>query len=548
LAGAADTRLSFQSKGSQEVFPPDGNGWLTLSTDTAASRERQGILRFSLSHDAGKRNLGALTLDFLGSRSAHAYGNRTSGAVTDKLMESLQTDNWLFRLSTEESFLLKPGTLLKAAASWQRDKPQQFFHADTERFLGYFGLDSGHARFRQELPGLSDAAQTDITFMIKRRKIRWSAGLRVAGERLQYRSGTYRESGLPPTDSLLRDGYSHLQTGRFTGFVRIRLPQGRTGEWYLGGVYGYGSLEYRDSAGFNSAGKAIHRLYAGFSHALNPLNQLSIQVQSVRDMPDNVFFHPDGLLSGQATVLDGTRDLQFSLSHSVSATYAFNNLQRGSSWVFMASGGIAKRQYNLGQLLNPAYAILYPWISDGNLDASVQVKGEQYVKGIRSKISMQASILLAKQELVFNDEPGVNRMGNARFQAGWVSAFRGIFNAELSLAGWYTRNATFPDNGEDGVFSQWQYQGLARLRARFSDKLLATCLYNGYVLFTNNYFQSLDFHMKWTLNRSWSFSLNGHNLFGSSQIVQRQFYPNSKSVKAYQLVERYVLARVQWQF
>jgi outer membrane receptor protein involved in Fe transport len=68
------------------------------------------------------------------------------------------------------------------------------------------------------------------------------------------------------------------------------------------------------------------------------------------------------------------------------------------------------------------------------------------------------------------------------------------------------------------------------------------------VLLTDNYFQSLDLYLKWSLSSAWSITIYGHNLLGSKQIEQRQFSPNSQTVQSFQLVGRYLLARVQWQF
>ena len=548
LLGAADTRLMFLARGSQEVFPPDRNAWQLLSADTARSRDRQAVFRFNMSHDAGKRNLGMVTVDFLGGRADHQYGNLTTGAVRDRLGESLQTDGWLIRFTAEESFLLSPRKLLKVLVNGRKAENRQSFNVQTSRFAGYFGLDSSQQYFRQELPADMDMGEADVTMVARYKNIRWSAGIRAVGEQITYRSGTLLSSRWPKTDSLLQEGLGDVGTGRVTAYARVRMPQGRKGEWQLAGAYGFGSVQYADRTTTNTAAQTVYRLLARFSFAWTALKQFSFQVQSDRDLPATDFFHPDGLLSGHANILDGTRDLRFPVFHAATATFSLNDLQKGRSLVCIATGGLANNQYNTGQQWDPAYTILYPWLSDGNINASMQARGEQYLKTIRSKITFQLSQTFLRQDLEFNNTPGINRLTLSRIQAGWISAFRGFLNAEVSVAGWYTRNATIPEKGTKTVLSQWQYQGHAKMRARFSKNASAAFLYSGYLLLTDNYFQSLDLHLKWLFNRTWSITVQGHNLLGSRKIEQRQFSPNSRTVQSFQLVGRYLLARIQWQF
>jgi hypothetical protein len=548
LAGAADTRLMFRSRGRQEVFPPDGDSWRLLSADTAESRDLQAILRLNLSHDGGKKNLGTVTMDLLGSRADHAYHNHTAGGVMDRLLESLRTAGRIFRFSAEESFLLDKSMLLKVAVNGRRERVEQLFQVNTARFSGYFGLDSSQRQFRQDLPSWVSMGEADITLMAKRSSVRWSAGMRATVDQPDYQAGTFLVEGWPKSDSLLQGGFSWVRSGRVTTYARIQWPKGRKGEWQFAAAIGYGSLGYRDQGSARSVAQPVFRLLGVYSHAWSPLKQFSLQVQSGRDLPAKDFFHPSSLLSGHATVLDGTRELPFPLTHVATATFSFNNLPKGRSWVFLATGGVADRQFNTGQLWDPAYVILYPWVSDGNVNASVQVRGEQYVKSLRSKLSFQLSQLYMRQDLAFNDDPGINRLNTSRLQGGWISAFRGIVNMEISMTAWYTRNQTIPEKGSASDLSQWQYQGQAKLRARFSEKLYATCHFNGFVLLTDNYFQSLDLYLKWSLSSAWSITIYGHNLLGSKQIEQRQFSPNSQTVQSFQLVGRYLLARVQWQF
>ncbi len=73
-------------------------------------------------------------------------------------------------------------------------------------------------------------------------------------------------------------------------------------------------------------------------------------------------------------------------------------------------------------------------------------------------------------------------------------------------------------------------------------------MYNYYVLSPKNFFHSMDLYASYSLNQAWNFSLTVHNLFNASSIVQRQFAVNSISEQRYDLVERYLMVKMQWNF
>jgi hypothetical protein len=238
----------------------------------------------------------------------------------------------------------------------------------------------------------------------------------------------------------------------------------------------------------------------------------------------------------------------FPVEHAVQASYVSNNLHVGSNWLAMVAAGLRNRQYNAGLEAYPAYSIVLPMVADGNRNLTAQLKGERYLKAFRSKFSLQLSMFYLESRFSYNKEPSWNRTGNLRIHPRWVSAFRSKFNAEFAITAQYTRNTTVPDKGQPSIFYQWQHQGYAKLKLALSEKLFAALQYYGYRLSAGNYFGSMDLYSKWNISSAWSLALYGHNLLQSRVIEQRQFAVNTQSVQSFVLVNRYVMARVQWQF
>jgi hypothetical protein len=150
--------------------------------------------------------------------------------------------------------------------------------------------------------------------------------------------------------------------------------------------------------------------------------------------------------------------------------------------------------------------------------------------------------------LFFNEILSRNKMYNFTILPKLVTAFRGPANLDLSLTAMYIRNYTDPDSGMSNCFVQWQYQGYGKLKVRAGKKLYLALIYNYYILAPGNFFQTMDCYANLAVNQSWTISLTGHNLFNTPSIEQRQFTVNSISMQRYELVDRYMMLKVQWSF
>jgi hypothetical protein len=98
------------------------------------------------------------------------------------------------------------------------------------------------------------------------------------------------------------------------------------------------------------------------------------------------------------------------------------------------------------------------------------------------------------------------------------------------------------------MFDLWQYQGYGKLKVRAGEKIYLAAMYNYYLLAPRNFFNTMDLYANFSLNGAWTFSATVHNLFNASSIVQRQFSVNSASEQRYELVDRYLMIKVQWSF
>jgi hypothetical protein len=112
----------------------------------------------------------------------------------------------------------------------------------------------------------------------------------------------------------------------------------------------------------------------------------------------------------------------------------------------------------------------------------------------------------------------------------------------------YIENYTIPESGEENRFTAWQCQGYGKLKIKAGKKLYMAAMYNFYILSPKNFFHTMDLYTSLSLNQALNFSLTVHNLFNASTIVQRQFAVNSISEQRYEMVNRYLMVKLQYDF
>jgi hypothetical protein len=545
LVAGTDEKLRYSGYSRQEVSPPTGDPWEVLYRDTAIQRYREGLLRISLTHDAGRRNLGDYRFDLNYGRVEDTYANLAAGAISDSMRERLvsRVPAWSFR--GQETFALKAGRLLEITMAGGQRKPVQDFDVVTDRYSGWFGLPAQPGMYTQALPSGYSTAETDITYTHKRSKTRISAGGRFFFNQVSMTATTMLRLKGMPGDSLLETGRTRYAAARSTLFGRMQWMPHRKSTFTLASVICRGNQWY--DSGYSNPGNAalIYRVLLGYSYTVGPLKRVSLEVQSSRDLPEPRYFHPSGLLSGQATILNAADRTAFPVSYAIQGSYVQSDLHKGSMFLAVLSAGWSDQVFNTAFIAAPAYLVLYPFLVNGNVHLAGQLRIERFFHPLRSKLSLQGNLLHAKQRMAFDGLATQNQVMQIRVEPMFTTAMKGFLNAEGSLVFTYSTNRSSPEKGTSTVFSQWQQQGYFKLKARISTTLYIAAQYNGYRLSRDSYVQGLDAVVRWSPKGVWSFTVTGHNLLQVRSVQQRSFGVNSQSLNGFALVGRYLFARVE---
>lgn len=548
LAAAADLRLAYRSYSSQTVQPPDGDTWTTRYEDTLDKRTQSGLIRTSLMHDGGRKNLGRYDLDLVYTKALHHYRNQAAGAISDSLREKLETGIRGFRLQGAETFQLPGQRVLNLKTLIQVDQPQQEFTAATYRYASYYGLPKQNGLYQQQLDERVTEAELDATVARRQPKHTWTWGLRGWFMASRYDARTSLDSAALSPTGVLSAGGSTFQVIRFSGYGQGEWKLGKGMSWTWGGVLGAGLQQYASGGQTIARSALVYKGYLGFQRSFSALQHVSLQVQSSRDVPGQEHYHPSGLLSGQATIKDGAREVLFPSAHAIQASYLVNNLHKGRLLLMGLHAGIGNRQWVSGIVTNPSYAQFYPEAADGNRNLAAQVMAEQFVRIIRSKLSIQVTGMYHDLRMNFNGVSTENRSSQFSAEPKFSSAFKGKVNAEGSFRLTYTLNRSIPEAGLASDFTQWQYQGSAKLKLRMSSRIYGALQWMAYRLAPGSVFMGGDLYLKWNPAPAWSVALYGHNLLQQGRIEQKLLAPNSISIQGFDLVSRYGLLRVAVQF
>jgi hypothetical protein len=548
LAGADRSNLQNKAVGLSKFYPPGDSAWGLVTEDEYRSSITERLVKFSLGHDRQKNNTGSFTVDVLQERSENKFDNRTGGDITDTLNEQLIGGRWLYRIEGNETFRLRKGKICKASLLISQEDPTQDFQAGTKRYQAFFSLDSTFHFFRQELKGRLTNQEFDLGMYGRKNMYNWHTGFRIIRETSAYQGESNSISPETQTIIALGQAPSHFQSFRATVYGMLNIKIHKQGEVISGLSLGVGKIRIYQSLQTYTMNSPLTRAAFGYRHAFSPLKNIFVQYSFSSQLPERLLYHPAQLISGQATILNPAADLIIRRTHLLSISYASHNLLKGTSLIFFSSFSKTVGAYTYSNMLTPNYSLLYYLSQNSGQLWTTSAKLEKYVRRIRTKFTFQMAGVFSINQLKFNNIPSRNTMRNISFQPKAVTAFIFPLNLEAMFTAKYIENSTIPESGEESMFTAWLYEGYGKLKIKAGKKLYMAAMYNFYILSPKNFFDTMDLYANLSLNQALNFSLTVHNLFNSSSIVQRQFAINSVTEQRYELVKRYLMVKVQWNF
>ncbi len=548
VAAYNKSELKYRNDIFQMYRLPDLEQWQLFEKQASSTELNEFISALALSHDKGKRNAGMLTFELLLPRSNNNYQSKISGAFSDSLVETLNTDKQIFRLEGFESFQVSSKKILKIRYKLNNENSVQGFGSATTRFTRYFLTDSLYQGFNESLKKKLLSADVTAGLFGKRRRMEFSIQSKTTYQRIEYIGDLFADTTRIRKEKKLAD----LQSG----FSLIDQSLIATAAYHASKKISF-TNQFRAGLQYTEVNKkGIHlnsvdpvfRTFSRFVYQVKPLAQLSAEYQFSYGKSPEAYFYPDSIISGNVTVLNPAVLIQQPVKHNIGLKYFSNNLRKSTELFLQATISFSAKDFGFAQTIQPEYTVLKYQSFNGNRFVHLIGGYDKLFYPIRLKTGLQVSTMFMRTNLLVNEIRSVNQNNNIRFEGRLSSALKGPFNMELKPVVIYSRNRTREMGGNWATMRFWQFQGSGKMMFRPNDHWYFAAVYLCSVFAKRSFFNSADLFSQFELNNTWSFSFTLHNIFNAGSFVTRDYSPTSYGDQRFSLEGRYFLLKVNWNF
>jgi hypothetical protein len=529
------------------TFTPLGETWVTSGLESAAHRVSRGIAALSVHHDARRNNNGFYQFEFLKSQLNKGYSQITAISLLDTLEEELLEGQQLFRLRGYESFRLPAKKMFKINFRLSFTQDTTFFLSRTERYAAYFRLDSTYNRYAQQTRGRESTFDMDLTLSGKMAKVRYVSGVGISGLSNRYtnQSLTRAENGHWVSVS---DHMAAVVNAGINLFGVYSLQTGTKGFLQAAGKLGAGNMTVRqgDSQRFKSL--LSYRVTGDYSLRFSPLKNMGLQYSFDLALPGEENFFPYELLTGQASLQHPAALILPVNRHKWKMHYSSRNFHTSTGLLVSMSYQYSPTAYATGFSQDIYMTVYCREPVRGNSLLTLLFNLEKFVHPVRNKIVFQLTESRIRNAYTINQAPGRTDLNQLSFQLKVISAYMFPLNTEFTFSpGWIRQETTAGGTGAlESSF--WQYSGYGKIRLILKRGLQASLVYNYYRLSPASFFHTMDGYLFLRSGKKVTVSTQLHNLFGAGQINQRTLQYNQVAERRFDLVDRYILVKLAWQF
>lgn len=527
---------------------PDMDQWLLYQEQLAKIVSKDLISGIALNHDRGKKNIGAVNIEFILPKTGYNYESRITGAFQDSLLEKSHSSKKIFRLEGFESIRISQNRILNIRYRLNNDHSRQEFNPVTRRFAGFFRTDSGTLYFNQQLQNQQINAELSAGLFGTAKKFQYSLLVKSSHQQSSYDGSLSSSAAATQSPKYISALKSHYESYGYSLIASGNVPLKK--KLVLSSIFGVGNI-YNESISNDQMLKSpipVFRNTTRLSYQYNPITNFNLEYQFAYGKSPADYFFPDSLISGSVTVLSAADKIKAFSKHSFNIGYSTSNLRRSSELMLQVSASFTDRDYNYGYYMQPEYSVYFFHPFDGNRHIQVFSRFGKLMMPLRMKLGLQLSAMELKMNMLVNEARSVNLNRSERMEFSIASAFKGSFNFELKPLIIHSANRTKLEHS--GWISQdfWQFQGSGKLMFRPGEKWYFATVYLYRSFSRRSFFNSADLYGQWQARPDWSFSLTVHNLLNAGAMVAREYTPTSYGDQRFFLTGRYFLIGAGWSF
>ena len=387
LIGYNSNQVQNNVSGFSETIVSPSDKWI-LNTDEINNSQINGFIKkITLIHDRQKNRLGSYEVSIINQNEHDFYYNKSqmSIAYLDTLKENLNNNGSGLFFVGNETFKLRKNKILSTTLTISKQNIFQTFDLNTNRFVQYFMLDSSFSIFNQKLSERFNKEEIVVKLSGKVNRTRYNYGITFSGDQNNYSNNILIENNKNNNYITKPTNKADIEILNMSTFGVINSPISPKNTLSIGGIAGYSSLNFiRSDTTFNN-NFPVYTSFVEYQYKFSDFNFLQIQSQIKGTIPQEQIFYPNGLISGNASILNSTSSIKRTESKGVTISYLSNNIYQNIMLSISCSHYVSSNTFVTNSYLTPSYSQLSFIPTNNNEQSLFSINTEKYFSRIKSK-------------------------------------------------------------------------------------------------------------------------------------------------------------------
>lgn len=535
---AVKDRLRFTGSDFTNTIVNEQAQW-SLFNNQSAQKDRQNIsTAIEISHDNLKKFAGNLNLQIGWVKDNNRFQNLTSGFFRDTLSENLNATRNGYAAAYSGAAKVNDYTVLNIQSNLSYLPETKDFAIQTKRLYLFYSIKDSFNLFQQQAS--TDLMQWQNTFSFFHKKGVNTMRYGVESNWQAINSG----SNVRGLDSILSTNERKVSffDNRFT-FSLLKQLSGKSSV-RIDASPGIGLTSEKSAA---QSSFVLWKASFSYKYKLKAFSGFNFSAGSSRELPNILFFHPDALVSANASIKDGAKVIEPVESFNASASYADFKIISKFSLLAGLNIRYAKTDYVVNSILVPQYSIGTWAIVNNNRQFGTNFDIGSFIFPLNSTFRFSSNANYSINNALLNNNPVENQFIFAGITATWVPNFKWPIGWELNLSKDFFSNKQTSKDFVNRNRNQTT-NILFKMRSKFKGNYYIGTQYNYLQLSPSQQFHLWSVFQNLVVNKKMNIDLTVHNLLNKRLYTQQFNSPNSVSQNSFTGIGRYILCRINWSF
>lgn len=519
-----------------QTFISEDEFWNTKTESdyNFVNRSFLGSIRFD--YDNQKAVVGDLKFQFSAPWRRTQFNQTTSLSFVDVANEDFELDRTNLGVDYAAAWQTGSNTILSFTGAFFNKNEIGNLELLTKKFQDYF---KNSAHFFQSTKGNVQIGKSYLQFMSRFNKTTLKYGIEGASEFSNTKRG------------LADYGYQVNASSRKNKSIKAGLlfsALKETADKFEYGIKINQGVSELKIANNNLNRTVISYKYIGIaSYKIKPFASLTVDIASARELPSLNYFYFDTAITGGVIYLAADEIVPISLKE-VNLSFSQHNFRKNSS--FLSKVWLIKYEKNYQQdaFYNERMTELKYSPVIGDKEIGIMVNGKSFVYFIRSTISGSLYYQKNVGHSYVNNERVVNRSNHFNGSLKYVSAFKLPLKFECDVNTTYLGISQIVRQEKHFDHYLFSYSVRGVIKWYLNEKMYVATEYRLWADNQDHSFQSMGMFGTILWNRRFSSDLKIHNLLNQETYERRIIAPNVTGQDLFDVIPRYVLLSLNYNF